>query len=412
MKKILRRCMSNEFNIVKNFIFDDEVQKLFEDINNNVLDFNILEITGMGNQEIKHSNILGWLFSDTEHNLEYKILESFLKKINEKNEVENLQDYLYLSKHRKDIVIYREKDNIDLLIVDEANKVLFAIENKIFAGERTNGEDGGQLQKYENIINHKYPKYQKYFIFLTIDLNEPSKDNWLKANHEMIVETLNEISKNKDISIKTKIIFESYTDTLKRNGIVEDKKLKELCLQIWENSTYRKALDILNNHKPDIFSQISEYLQLQLKEKYIQMTELIKLDDSSKSYIRFSDSSWLNVEQKNGEGWTTSKNVLLYEFHNSIYGGLNLKLIIGPSKNEKFRDKLFEIATNNNKFKPGKNLSKKWNQIWSISIISKEEIAEKSFDDLKLIIDQKLNEFFTENGEFYKIREILKDVMS
>lgn len=400
--------MSDEFNLIKKFIFDDEVQKLFEDINNNVLDFNILEITGMGNQEIKHSNILGWLFSDAEHNLEYKILENFLKKINEKNEVEKLQDYLYLSKHKKDIIIYREKDNIDLLIVDEANQVLFAIENKVFAGERTYGEDGGQLQKYENIINHKYPKYQKYFIFLTIDLNEPSKDNWLKANHEMIVETLNEISKNKDISIKTKIIFESYIDTLKRNGIVEDKKLQELCLQIWNNSEYKKALEILNNYKPDIFSQISEYLKTQLEERYLEM---IALDDTSKSYIRFSDKSWMNKEQKKGHGWTKSKDVLLYEFQNGGWG-LNLKLIIGPSTNQDFRVKLFETATNNNKFKPGKNLSKKWNQIWSMSIISKEDINEKDVDDLKLIIDKKLNTFFSENGEFYTIREALKDIMS
>ena len=55
---------------------------------------------------------------------------------------------------------------------------------------------------------------------------------------------------------------------------------------------------------------------------------------------------------------------------------------------------------------------KKWNQIHSISMISKEEITEKSFDDLKIILDEKLNIFFIENGEFYKIREILKDVMS
>ena len=402
--------MPDEFNSIKSFIFDDEVQKLFEDINNNVLDFNILEITGMGNQEIKHSNILGWLFSDAEHNLEYKILESFLKKIIALNEVDNLQDYLYLSKHRKDIIIYREKDNIDLLIVDEANKVLFVIENKVFASERTFGDDGGQLQKYEDIINHKYSKeYRKYFIYLTIDLSEPSRENWLKANHEMIVESLNEISKNKDISVKTKIIFESYIDTLKRNGIVEDKKLKELCLQIWEHSNYKKALDILNNHKPDIFNQISEYLQKILKEQYLKVVEL---DDSSKSYVRFSDNSWLNLEQKKGDGWTTSKNVLLYEFQNSIYGGLNLKLIIGPSTNEDFRVKLFELSAKNDKFKPGKSLSKKWNQIHSISMISKEEITEKSFDDLKIILDEKLNKFFTENGEFYKIREILKDVMS
>ena len=91
---------------------------------------------------------------------------------------------------------------------------------------------------------------------------------------------------------------------------------------------------------------------------------------------------------------------------------LNLKLIIGPSTNEDFRIKLFEIATNNDKFKPGKSLSKKWNQIYSISIISKEEITEKSFDDLKIILDEKLNKFFLENGEFYTIREVLNDIMS
>ena len=391
--------MSDEFNLIKKFIFDDEVQKLFEDINNNVLDFNILEITGMGNQEIKHSNILGWLFSDTEHNLEYKILEGFFKKIIALNGIENLQDYLYLSKHRKDIVIYREKDNIDLLIVDEANQVLFAIENKVFAGERTDGEDGGQLQKYENIINHKYPKYQKYFIFLTIDLNEPSKDNWLKANHQMIVETLNEISKNKDISIKTKIIFESYIDTLKRNGIVQDKELEELCLKIWNNSKYKEALEILNNYKPDIFSQISEYLKT-LGEQY---SEINVLKNSSKTYINFLDNSWINLN--NGE------NVLSYQFNNRA-NGLSLKLIIGPSKNKDFRVKLFEKAASNNKFKPGRSLSPEWNQIWSMSIISKEEIEKKDIDDLKLIIDKKMNTFFSENGEFYTIREALKDIMS
>jgi hypothetical protein len=394
--------MSKEIDSLKEFIFNDEVQKVFEDINNNVLDFNILEITGMGNQEIKHSNILGWLFSDAEHNLEYKILESFLKKIIALNEVDNLQDYLYLSRHRKDIIIYREKDNIDLLIVDEANKVLFAIENKVFASERIFGEDGGQLQKYENIINHKYSKeYQKYFIYLTIDLSEPSRENWLKATHEMIVESLNEISKNKDISIKTKIIFESYIDTLKRNGIVEDKKLKELCLQIWGNPTYRKALKILNEHNPDeyIFNQISEYLQFQLKNKY---HEINVFKNSSKTYIGFSDNSWTNLDN--------DENILSYQFNNRA-NGLSLKLIIGPSKNKDFRVKLFETATNNNEFNPGNSLSPVWNQIWTMKLLSKEEI-EKDIDDLKLIIDEKLNIFFTENGEFYKIREILKEVMS
>ena len=72
--------MDNETKLesVQKFIFNDEVQSILSKINNNVMDFNILEITGMGNQEIKHSNILGWLFDNSEHNLEYQILDNFL----------------------------------------------------------------------------------------------------------------------------------------------------------------------------------------------------------------------------------------------------------------------------------------------------------------------------------------------
>ena len=56
--------------------------------------------------------------------------------------------------------------------------------------------------------------------------------------------------------------------------------------------------------------------------------------------------------------------------------------------------------------------NKKIKYIFGLACFSKEEITEKSFDDLKIILDEKLNKFFVENGEFYKIREILKDVMS
>jgi hypothetical protein len=65
------------------------------------MNFNILEITGMGNQEIKHSNILSWIFGDNEHNLEYKILDGFLKEMIKEakeyiNNINYLQHYLYL----------------------------------------------------------------------------------------------------------------------------------------------------------------------------------------------------------------------------------------------------------------------------------------------------------------------------
>ena len=247
-----------QIKLIKDFIFDDNLQRELSEINNNLMDFNILEITGMGHQETKHSNILGWLFDDSEHNLEYKILDEFLKKVilkNKNNEkIETLKEYIYLS-HKQDLNIYREKDNIDLLVVDENNKVVITIENKVFATERKGGKDGGQLQKYKDIIDKKYnDDYQKYFIFLTINLERPSKGNknWMIANHQMITDTIEEIIKNnQDLSIKAKIIFESYVDLLKRKKIVENKNIKELCEKVWNEPSYKKALEVLFNYKPN-----------------------------------------------------------------------------------------------------------------------------------------------------------------
>lgn len=411
--------MSNkdeDIKLVKDFIFNDNVQNVLSSINDNLMDFNILEITGMGNQEIKHSNILGWLFDDSEHNLEYHILDNFLKKIIEENRKEpdnkpldELQSYIYLSEKKKEITIYREKGNIDLLIVDEANKVVITIENKVYASERRDGNDGGQLQKYKKSIDKKYNnEYEKYFIFLTIDLEEPSKGNekWMIANHQMVTDVIEEILETKiELTMKTTIILESYVDILKRNGIVEDEKLEILCKKIWDNPEYKKALEIINNYKPDIFNEISVYLQEKLKAK----SDIIELDVSTRSYIRFKSKSWNCDKQSEGSGWTKTNNVLLYEFQNKG-NKLVLTILIGPTENQSFREDIFNIVSNNkNIFTPGNKLSKRFNQIWSKPFISQTEMNNDSLEDLKIIIDEKLKEFFSK--DFDDNNEILDGVV-
>ncbi len=275
--------MTKDIELVHKFIFNDDVQNILSDINSNLMDFNILEITGMGHQEIKHSNILGWLFEDSEHNLEYQILDGFLKKVIEKTHNKELQEYLYLVDKRRDITVYREKDNIDLLIVDEANKVVITIENKVYASERTDGDDGGQLKKYEKIINKKYKSkvedkengYKKYFIYLTIDLEEPlgGKEDWMKANHQMITKVIESILKTKETTTKTTIVLESYVDLLKRNGIVAEDKLKELCEKIWDNKKYREAFEIIVNNRPSKIDVLKNILEDYKELKIIKRNE-------------------------------------------------------------------------------------------------------------------------------------------
>ena len=305
----------SELEVLKSFIFKDDVQKVFSDINDNLMGFNILEITGMGTQEIKHSNILGWFFDNREHNLEYIVLDNFLKNIiiynkdvkNQNDELTSLNEYIYLAENKKSLTIYREQDNIDVLIVDEVNKVVITIENKVYATERIDGNDGGQLKKYEDIVKNKYDDtWKKYYIFLTIDLEEPSQGDeyWFRANHQMITDVIEHILQtNNDLSVKTKIILESYVDLLKRNGIVEDKKLKELCEKIWNNKDYKSALEILFNNRPNKLTLIKNMLG-KLRGDNFQSYEEKSSRDASGFYLSMKNESpyiykiWYSVGQR------------------------------------------------------------------------------------------------------------------
>jgi len=367
----------SKLKLVKNFIYNDEVQNILSKINDNVMDFNILEITGMGTQEIKHSNILGWLFDDSEHNLEYQILDGFLKKVIQENnnECDKLLEYIYLANRKRDITIYREKDNIDLLIVDEANKVVITIENKVYYNERTEGEDGGQLKSYEDRIDKKYTGYNQYFIFLTINLEKPSR-NWLKASHKMVSEVIENILKTKETSTKTKIILESYVDLLKRNGIVEATELEKLCNDIWAKKEYRDALNILIENKSLNFEKISNIVTKKLKS----INADFDLYADNLNDILVKSSSISND---------------LYEkdkiFYNITFGydGIFLNIYIDPDDNS--FDILYEKLFPNKKKRAHSNRllnlrSKDWDEY--IQDTSIENLEEKIKDDLEKVVTE------------------------
>jgi hypothetical protein len=360
---------------VQDFIFNDEVQNILSTINDNVMDFNILEITGMGSQEIKHSNILGWLFDDSEHSLEYQILDNFLKKVIELNTNNELQSYLYLSNKKRDITIYREKDNIDLLIVDESNKIVITIENKLYASERTDGVDGGQLQKYEKTIHDKYNNnYKKYFIYLTIDLEEPSKENWLRANHQMITDVIDNILETKETTTKTQIVLESYVDLLKRNGVVADKKLEELCKQIWANKDYRNALKILINNEPTNHKIISNAIIDKLRTINIE-PELYANKDND---ILFKTKS---ISQN-----MYDNNILYFNIYFDS-DGIILAIYI-DTKDEQYQKIHKALFPEKNKINNRNQIIKKskdWNDY--INNIGNENIENEIKDDIEDIIN-------------------------
>lgn len=369
-----------KYEELENFIFDDNVQDILDKIKNSVMNFNILEITGMGSQEIKHSNILAWMFSNSEHNLEYKILEDFLKKIVEFNEVSEattfLKHYIYLSEKSKNITIYREKDNIDLLIVDNANKVVIAIENKVYANERSDGKDGGQLKNYCKIVDENYKNFKnKIFIYLTIDgLSPESEENqkiWLNATHEMIGEAVEDILEKQTILPKAEMILTSYIDLLKRRNIMSDKNLEELCKKIWDKNS--KALDILFRYRTTNLDKLYDLI-IDNYNFYHDDYNDIKLDTIDKIYQYIYNQDWLKSEERAIDIQIVKKATYIWigYYHPEI-----------PSTNNK---KLLELYKNIFKIKPQKE--KRIVMIYKSDI---ENLNEKQLSDKANEIINTLN---------------------
>ena len=337
-----------KYEELENFIFDDNVQDILDKIKNSVMNFNILEITGMGSQEIKHSNILAWMFSNSEHNLEYKILEDFLKNIVEFTEVSEakkfLKHYIYLPQKDKNITIYREKDNIDLLIVDNANKVVIAIENKVYANERSDGKYGGQLKNYCKIVDENYKNFKnKIFIYLTIDgLSPESEENqkiWLNATHEMIGEAVEDILEKQTILPKAEMILTSYVDLLKRRNIMSDKNLEELCKKIWDKNS--KALDILFRYRTTNLDKLYDLIASKYSF-YSEESSDIKFDAIDKIYKYVYDEEWYDADYR-------AIDILIVKKSKYIWIGYWHPEI--PSTNNK---KLLELYKNIFKIKPQK----------------------------------------------------------
>ena len=372
----------NDLEILKEFINDKEAQEKINAIKNSVMDFNIFEIAGLSNQEIKHSNTLAWLFGDNEHGLKYQILERFLKFTlengnNTSKRYENLEKYLKIQE--KNIRVFRESDNIDLLLIDENNKLVITIENKVEADE---GEE--QLLKYRKFIDDKYKDFKRIYIFLTKDGRLPKEKSehsqWLIARYKMIGDSIEHSLKNNNPPQKANIILSSYVDLLKRKNIMSNEKLQNLCEQIWDK--YEKELQILINYKKTKIDKLYDFIINTLKNNDIPLyTKYSIKTKSTENMYKFIYNKTPEVAREHDE---YAINLGIEKYDNYIWFGYYSDA--DCKNNEKLKN-LYKMIFPNQKFQRTKTIEK-----FNIANL-KENDLESKFKNTSKIILAKIKEF-------------------
>lgn len=169
--------------------------------------FNLFDVLKVSKTEIRHSNMLAWLLNPNEnHGLGDAYLRGIFQRLVE-NDLNGRYDiFKILLLDMFSFSVYREWNNIDILLVSKNEKVLMAIENKVGSCEHSN-----QLNRYRNILEKEYADYQRIYVFLTPDGEEPSDvENWDILTYNDVVEVLENICCKIKLQPDVSIMIKNY----------------------------------------------------------------------------------------------------------------------------------------------------------------------------------------------------------
>ena len=349
--------------------------------------FNIFSTLKIVKTEIRHSNVLAWLLDPYES---HGLKDYFTKQLVRSIYLENVNYFKNMNLESiflwdfDQAEIFREKDNIDILLIDNENHFVLAIENKISSNEHDN-----QLTRYKEIIKKRYPSnhFKHFFVFLTSEEDEASDNEWINVSYELILKIIEKsLPLLKD---NVRVFVQDYLIILRRY-IMEDDKLVKLCREIY--AKHRNALDLIFQYKPDHNLEITEYI----KEKISENDNFI-LNQSRKNLVRISSKTLEKINDQYrevGHGWVKDNSVILYEIKIQAKK-IILALIVGPTK-----DNTRELLIKRYKSKTQKSISNsnKYTTLDKIDILTINNIEETN--NLMADIDKKLLE---------KVHEFIKN---
>lgn len=170
--------------------------------------FNIFEILNISHLEIKHSDVLAYLFDNKEsHNLKDTFLKEFIYEVEAASNIDlNLTlDDSYSIKREYAI----PKGFVDLLLISYKHRTIIVIENKIQSKERDN-----QLKKYKEYFKDKGAGYKLVFIYLTMNDEKASDDEYISVNYTTVIKSLERVLRYKNYSEKIEYFLEDYLEVL------------------------------------------------------------------------------------------------------------------------------------------------------------------------------------------------------
>ena len=346
----------------------------FERLETLLAEFNVFEAIGVVRQELRHSDFLAFLLDPQQnHGLGDAFVTRFLQKAiahapRAGLPVSPVQLDLW---DLEEISVLREWQNIDLLLLDAEHQFATIIENKIGSEEHSR-----QLERYYATVQAQYPDWAILALYLTPDGDVPEGDErYLACGYEVIHDVCEELLARRASTMGSdvQVLLRHYIQML-QTRIMSETPIAQLCREIYRK--HKRALDLILEHRPDRQDVIRRYL-----EELVAAEPGLIPEDSSKSYVRFAVATWESPFLRQGQGWTRSGRMLLFEMENYA-DNVRIRLGIGPGPVD-VRRRLFEFAQDHKIFNTRGALRQKWNTIYSRPLVAAKAAADLETEELK-----------------------------
>ena len=210
---------NNEEQALKDFLLDIDCLKQLNDWTD---DFNLFDVLRITNMEIRHSNILAWIFDPNEnHGLGDSFIKSFITKVVSKCNQNKYSAFDLLLQDFYSYQVYRESNHMDIVLVSREEKTAVIIENKIWSGESSH-----QLNDYLEKSKTEYKDCnQILYVFLTPFGREASDpDNWIAFSYGEIIDSLESSIKGMNLPDEVVLVIHNYIDIVRKNIMKEKMK--------------------------------------------------------------------------------------------------------------------------------------------------------------------------------------------
>lgn len=359
--------------------------------------FNPFFALRIANRETLHSAFLRWLLDPSEsHGSGDSFLKAFLLGVLSENplQTENLTAANSVADwDMKSAIAKAEWEKIDILIRDDKNRFICAIENKWLSGEH-----GKQLENYRNVVSAVFGGYQLLHVYLTRSRTESSDKHYCNISYMDLLkwfEPVLESLRREKLPSEGFTFIDHYMQAVRRSmGWIGDGEIHRRILK-----DHYPALSELRHYQENRPKEIMEVIRGYLEERSSTCSDVIVdlctstiAEDITECKVRFIPRG-MDCCPKVANKDTFERRIVFWEFvstgRQAIHAELYLKLFLAPGQ-ELFRTKLLNAVCK------------------SKGVFTLKEAPQKQVGWLELIHRQLLGtkEYYSITNEELRIRTV------